>query len=63
MAETTQEPSVEETPKEAEPPQWEYRKRFKVNEGMKEVVQLSIDLSRAEVSRYREKLRKLTYGA
>lgn len=57
---------MDETKKDPESdksPAWEYREGFRINSGMKEVVQLSVDLAKTEIARYREKLRKITYGA
>lgn len=56
-------PTGEET-KEAKPPppQWERRTSFKINDRMKDIVEKTIDVSRAEVVRLRRKLEKLQYG-
>jgi hypothetical protein len=45
------------------PPQWEYRTNFKVNDRMKDIVNLSIEVSKAEIKRLRKKIDKLTYGS
>lgn len=59
--ETTEEtPDVEVGP---EPPKWEYRKSFKINERMKEVIGLTIKVTESELAVLRRKLDKLTYGS
>lgn len=48
---------------EPEPPKWEFRSNFAINNSMREVIELAVKLAQSEVDRYREKLRRLTYGA
>lgn len=45
------------------PPSWEYRTNMKVTERLKEVVNLTIDVSKAEIARCRRQIDKLTYGS
>lgn len=45
------------------PPKWERRETMKATEQLKEIVKLSIEVSRVEVSRLRRKIEKLTYGS
>lgn len=49
--------------KNVEPPTWEYRKNFKVVDKMKHIVNLSIDVSKAEIEQLRKRIEKLTYGS
>lgn len=44
-------------------PKWERRETMKVTERLKEVVSLSVEVSKAEVTRLRRKIEKLTYGS
>jgi|WetSurSiteA1Bulk_404760.scaffolds.fasta_scaffold308405_2 hypothetical protein len=54
------ETQAEEAPKK---PQWEYRKTFKINERMKEVLTLTKGVAEQEVAGLRKKLDRLTYGS
>jgi hypothetical protein len=58
------EPEVAEAkPNGPPPPQWEYRTNMKVTERLKHVVNLTIDVSKAEITRLRKQIDKLTYGS
>lgn len=46
-----------------EPPQWEYRTRFRINDEMVKVVGLTIKVTESELAVLRRKLNKLTYGS
>lgn len=54
-------PVADEIPRE--PPKWERRETFRINERMKEVIGLTIKASEAELAVLRRKLDKLTYGS
>ncbi len=43
-------------------PQWEYRTNMKVVERMRNIVNLTIDASKAEIAQLRRKIEKLQYG-
>lgn len=45
------------------PPTWEYRKNFKVVDKMQKIVELTVEVSRAEIKRLRRQIDKLTYGS
>ena len=45
------------------PPAWEYRKNFKVVDKMQKIVELTVEVSRAEIRRLRRQIDKLTYGS
>ena len=49
--------------KKPEAPEWKYKEGFAINDQMKEVIKLAIQLTQAEIDQYRAKLRKLTYGS
>ena len=46
-----------------EPPKWEYRQRFRIQEEMKKVVGLAIQATEAELVVLRRKMNKMTYGS
>ena len=53
----------EESKKERpEPPKWEKR-NFAINEHMKQVCELSITATKAEIANLKRKLQKLQYGS
>ena len=63
-------PEAQASPPEAEAqaqanpqPEWEYRKNFKIVDKMKNIVNLTIDVTRAEQARLRRQIEKLTYGS
>ena len=56
-------PADGEAPPGAPPPQWEYRTSFKIVGRLKEVVNLTMDVTQQEIARYRKKISKLTYGS
>jgi len=61
--EPVEEPKVEEAKAEGpKPPEWEYKKDFKINEKMRDIVQKTITVSEAQIEFYRKKLDRLTYG-
>jgi hypothetical protein len=48
--------------KEKKPPEWEKRK-FAINESMKQVCELAIAATQAEITSLKRKLEKLQYGS
>jgi hypothetical protein len=44
-------------------PSWEYRKNMKITERLINIVNLSKDVTQAEIARLRKKIDKLTYGS
>ena len=63
QAEGTPPPAQEEPTSEREPPKWEYRTRFRINDEMTKVVGLTIKATEHELVALRRKLNKLTYGS
>ena len=56
-------PSAEPQPEGPLPPQWEYRRNFKITEKMKNIVNLTMEATQSEIKRLRKRIDKLTYGA
>ena len=44
-------------------PEWKYKTELGVNKQMKEVIQATLDVTKAEIERLRRKVEKLTYGS
>ena len=68
----TADPAASEAPPDPQPeaqakanpqPSWEYRKNFKVVDKMVNIVNLTIDVSKSEITRLRRQIDKLTYGS
>jgi sugar-specific transcriptional regulator TrmB len=56
-------PEAQSEEKKPEPPKWEYRQNFGINNKMKEVIEKTVEATEAELSHLRKKLEKLQYGA
>lgn len=52
-----------ETSEERQPPQWEFRKEFRINTQMREMLNLTRKVTELEIDRLRRKVEKLTYGS
>jgi len=52
----------EDKPEEPKAPEWQYKNDFAINSRMKEILQLTIQATEAELAQLRRKLNKLTYG-
>lgn len=65
MADETKDQAEEAKPEEPAAPKhvWEQRNEFKINGRMREVVNLTISATEAELAVLRRKLEKLTYGS
>lgn len=58
------EPTVEEpVVEDPNAPKWEHRTTFKINDRMKEVIEMTIRVTESELTVLRRKLQKLTYGS